>query len=179
MVRSLAHKTASVGVIGGLCLGLAFAAGDRPTSTSMTSIPRIEAAAVHAHAERVFTLADQDRSGALDVDEYAALALVVAELSRLSGYVTIDAGSGALIAAPAPGRAPASLSTGERVRIGAVAAREFHVAAGKDAAMSAEEFVSAQLETFAAADLSRDGVLAGSETSLYAAAVARLVTLGA
>jgi hypothetical protein len=126
-----------------------------------------------AMARALFERADLDASGALDADEYAALAIVTAELARLNGFIALAAdGAAEIVALPIKGRE--SLSRGERARIDAVARAEFYAAAGADGQMSKAEYAAERAAGFAAADRDGDGRLKARELTLFAAAQARL-----
>lgn len=122
----------------------------------------------------IFAQADLDKSDALDADEYAALAIVTAELARLNGFIALAPdGEGEIVALPVKGSE--SLGPGERARVEAVARAEFYAAAGADAKMSKAEFAAERAANFAAADRNGDGRLMKRELSTFAAVEARLV----
>lgn len=128
------------------------------------------AEAARYHAVREFHRADLDRSGALDADEHAALAIVTAELTALNGFVAFEtAGAPATVTLP---MFPEALSRGERARIEAVARGEFYAAAGADGLMTPAERSAELSARFAAADRNRDGVLAKAELRRFAARAA-------
>lgn len=121
----------------------------------------------------LFERADLDASGALDANEYAALAIVTAELARINGFIALAPDSdGEIVALPIKGRQ--SLGYGERARVEAVARAEFYSAAGADGQMSQAEFAAERAANFAAADRDRDGHLKRRELIAFAASEARL-----
>lgn len=126
------------------------------------------------HAETVFNRADLDGSGALDADEYASLAIVTAELSRLNGFIAIERGGDKANIVSLPIAAPSALSSGERARVEAVARAEFYALAGEDGSLTAEEYVGEKSARFAAADRNRNGALAKAELAAFAAREAQL-----
>lgn len=151
-------------------LGAAFAAGfgfdDRgATDNTLRSLIRDEAI---AHARALFDRADLDRNSSLDVDEYASLAVIEAELARLNGYVAFETPTG-------PRRvaidvdAPSSLGRGERTLIDAVARSAFYVASGGEEALTKTQFLAERDAAFAQSDRNNDGALAKSELSAFAA----------
>lgn len=135
------------------------------------AVERLTRAEAAAHAAAVFQRADLDRSGALDADEYAALAIVTAELSRLNGFIALGE-DGAVVALPVA--KTAALSRGERARVEAVARQAFYVAAGADAKLAAAEFAAAEAAAFDAHDRNGNGRLAQQELSAFAARQAQL-----
>ncbi|MEE2691889.1 MAG: hypothetical protein VX640_10160 [Pseudomonadota bacterium] len=138
------------------------------------TVGMLSADQARAHAETIFNRADLDRSGALDADEYASLAIVSAELSRLNGFIAIETGGDSANIVPLPVAAPSALSQGERARVEAVARSEFYVLAGDDALLTADEYLGEQAARFDAADRNRNGALAKGELASFAAREARL-----
>jgi hypothetical protein len=134
------------------------------------SITRLEATDFATDARRVFRNADLDASGDLDSAEYVALAIVDAELARLNGFIAFEFNGAAMKVAAAGAPTPSAMTFAERTRIDAVATREFHALAGRDARLNASEFESAAVELFTLADGDRDGAIAGAEFALIAAA---------
>ena len=142
-------------------------------SADKGTLTRLEAAQYAEHASALFTQADINQDGLIDAREYRALAIVTAELSRLSRSVTLLVGGEARgVAISYDG--PASLSRAERARIDAVSARAFFLAAGADNAISADEFVAFEMERFASADRNGNGVLQRKELTQLAAGNAGL-----
>lgn len=151
-------------------LNAAFASGDARLSAPAygTALERLSANAAQADAAETFARADLDKSGALDANEYAALAIVTAELSRLNGFVGFETEGGARTVA-LPVKAPTALTGGERARVEAVARAAFYAAAGANGLMSLDEYAGETAKRFAEADRNRNGVLAGGELVSYAA----------
>lgn len=137
------------------------------------AINRIEASDFASDARRIFNSADLDASGDLNTAEYVSLAIVEAELARLNGFIAFEVDGKALKVGVSGASAPSALTFGERTRIDAVATREFHAIAGRDARLDAGEFEGAAVELFTLADRNRDGVLAGVEFAVVAAARVR------
>lgn len=134
------------------------------------ALARLEASDFALDARRVFQSADLDANGALGTAEYAALAIVDAELARLNGFIAFEVGGKSLTVATSPNTAPLALTFAERTRIDAVATREFHAIAGPDAQIDASEYEGAAVELFTLADRNRDGAIAGDEFAIIAAA---------
>ena len=134
----------------------------------------LSAADAGAYAASVFSRADLDKSGALDVDEYASLALVTAELARLNGFVPIETGAEARIV-QLPLKAPEAMPRMERARVDAVSRRNFYLAAGEDNLLSLGEFESEKTARFEQADRNRNGALTETELVSFAAKEAELV----
>ncbi|MEO0400436.1 MAG: hypothetical protein AAF224_13555 [Pseudomonadota bacterium] len=177
MLRNFIEKLALPGFVAAIAAGAALAAAGDPAPKLVgaeTPVTTLEAEEVQTHAETLFRQADLDKNGDLDRDEFAALSIVVAELSRLNGFVAIldgDSRSAAPIA-PAP-----SLTIADRIRIDAVAAREHAIAAGADARLDLAEYVGLELNRFAAADRNRNGVLKAGELFAYTHETARIPSL--
>ena len=106
--------------------------GDAP----LTSLSYDEAG---AHAERVFERSDRDGDGTLNVDEFAALSIVTAELAHLNGFIVIEHEDG-VKTVPLSAAGEGALSASEHVRINAVARHVFYNFAGPDRALDAEEY---------------------------------------
>jgi hypothetical protein len=151
-------------------ISAAFASGDgfRSDAAYGATLARLSADAACANGAETFLRADLDKSGALDANEYAALAVVTAELSRLNGFVGFETEGGVQTVA-LPVRAPEALVGGERARVEAVARAGFYAAAGADGLMSLEEYAGERVKRFAEADRNRNGVLAKDELVSYAA----------
>ncbi|MCA8889226.1 MAG: hypothetical protein KDA46_10380 [Parvularculaceae bacterium] len=152
---------------------LASGSGYEPQSAYGPAVNVLEAEAAARHASAVFDRADLNADGELDAREYEALSIVTAELARLNGFVSVDFDG---VAAPValPITAPKAMTSAERIRVEAIASREFHLVADGDDAITHDEYVSAQLELFAAADQNRNGVLSARELQSYAAWQAHL-----
>ena len=159
----------AIGVSAALASGMKDAAYPYGETVGMLS-----AEGARAHAQTVFDRADLDRSGALDADEYASLAIVTAELSRLNGFIAIETGGDNANIVSLPIAAPSALSGGERARVEAVARAEFYALAGDDASLSADEYLGEQAARFAAADRNRNGALAKAELTSFAVREAKL-----
>ncbi len=153
-----------------VAVGVALAAADRPAYGE--PVARLSAADAREHADAIFACADQNRSETLDADEYAALAVVLAELSRLNGFVVLRSEIEDRIV-PLPFQTP-ELTRSERTRIEAVARRDFYAAAGGDSQLSQAEYAEEQADRFADADRNRNGVLAAGELVAFAAHTASL-----
>lgn len=150
------------------------AVGSQPASSARAPL-KAELSANEAviHAASVFSRADLDRSVSLSADEYVSLAIVTAELSRLNGFMSIEAeGREQLVMLPV--KAPGAISRGERARVEAVARGEFYAAAGSDSQLSLEEYVAEQAARFSAADRNRNGILKNNELGAFAAREALL-----
>jgi hypothetical protein len=175
MVRKIFEKLAIPGLVLAVAAGatLASSAAVEPPAAYGPQAQRLEAGAAAAHASAVFERADINSDGQIDADEYSALSIVIAELARLNGFVAVDfADGGKTVALPIA--APQALAGSERIRVAAVAAREFHLVAGADDMINRNEFVDAQMELFSAADANRNGVLSERELRSYAAWQARI-----
>lgn len=122
-IAALAAPAIALGCVG---LNAALAAGvgfdDRAGYTDAVKSLTADEAAAHTNA--IFARADIDGSGKLDANEYAALAIVTAELSRLNGFYALDIGDGREFV-PLPVSAPGALSQAEHARVDAVARAEF------------------------------------------------------
>lgn len=151
--------------------GLVHAASVEKTPAYGATATQLEAATVAVTAKTVFARADLDNDASLSRDEYLTLAVVTAELARLSGFVPVDYSGGARTA-PLP-RAE-DWTSAERSRVEHAADRDYAAFAGDDQRMTREEFVASRLESLTAADLDRNGVLTGAELMRFAAIEARL-----
>lgn len=144
--------------------------GEHAAPAYSGTITRLDATDFAADARRLFANADLDKSGELDSAEYVALAVVDAELARLNGFVAFEIDGEAVKVAAAGSATPSAMTFAERTRIDAVATREFHALAGRDARLDASEFEGAAVELFALADGNRDGAIAGAEFAFITAA---------
>lgn len=168
LIAALAAPTIALTGIGVGATG--FGAGAEAYGSKIAELTRARSAAM---SEAIFVRADLDESGDLDANEYAALAIVTAELARLNGFVVLAAdGADEIVALPVKARE--ALGSGERARIDAVARAEYYAAAGADGRMSLAEFAAERAANFAAADRDRNGRLTHRELSAFAAAEARL-----
>ena len=176
MVVALIDKIALAGVAAATAgLGLIASADvDRAPAYGATA-SALEAGASARYAAVIFDRADLDNNGELDAEEYEVLAVVTAELSRLNGFVAVDAEGGVRTVAVPQG--DPSLSDAERARLKTRAAGEFAAIAGDDQRLGDDEFVVAELERFLASDADRNGVLTGAELSAYALGKARQAVL--
>lgn len=147
-----------------------------PPSAYQGEAVRLEAAAASSNAARIFNRADLDNNGYLGRDEYEILSLVTAELTRLNGFIALDAGAGVETVVIAPSSAR-TLDKLEKARIKNRAQREFALYAGDDERLASDEYVNAYLEMFLATDVDRNGVLVGAELLSFAHAQSKLSTL--
>jgi hypothetical protein len=175
MVVALIHKLAFSGVA-----AMAAAGAGLVTTASVTPAPaygpaavKLEAVAAASQATRLFDRADLDNDGSLGLDEYTIFAVVTAELARLNGFIPVDGGRGIETVAIARSAKP-FVDDQDKAKIKERATREYRLIAGNDERLSADEFVNAQLEQFLAADVDRNGVLAGIELTSYASGQSRL-----
>lgn len=134
--------------------------GDAP----LTSLSYDEAG---VHAERVFERSDRDGDRTLNVDEFAALSIVTAELAHLNGFIAIEHEDG-VKTIPLSAAGQGALSASEHVRVNAVARHVFYNFAGPDRALDAEEYARLQSAHFKASDLNANGDLNRKELSVYA-----------
>lgn len=139
---------------------LDYAYGDAP----LTSLSYDEAT---QHAELVFERADRDGDQTLSVDEYAALAIITAELAHLNGFVAVEQEDGVKTISLSSS-APGALTASEHVRIDAVSRHVFYSFAGADRALDAKEYSLMQSAVFHASDLNANGDLSKRELSVYA-----------
>lgn len=156
-----------------ISVGLAAGAGFDDRAAYGAAIETLSQPEASAHAAATFARADVDRSGALDANEYAALAIVTAELARLNGFIALEIGDGQEVV-PLPIEAPMALAGVERTRVDAVARTEFYAVAGDDGLMDLTEYAGEQAERFKAADGNRNGALARTELVSFAARSAML-----
>lgn len=154
-------------------VGLATGAGFDNRAAYGAAVETLSQPQASAHAAAMFARADLDRSGALDADEYAALAIVTAELARLNGFIALEIGDGQEVVS-LPIEAPMALAGAERARVGAVARAEFYASAGDDGLMDLDEYTGEQAARFKAADRNRNGALAKTELVSFAARSAML-----
>ncbi|WP_428409058.1 hypothetical protein [Hyphococcus sp.] len=130
----------------------------------LTALSRADAA---SHALATFMRADRNGDDALDVNEFAALTVVTAELANLNGFVSVENGEGVKTIA-LPVAAPVALGDAEQTRIDAVARHTFYAFAGADGKMQQGEYLGLQQAIFASSDLNANGALTSAELSLFA-----------
>ena len=169
---ALSSLTAAIAAV-----GFAFAAADNSAPEAyqdgpLTRLSQVEAA---DHAGRVFDRADRDGDAALNVDEFAALAVVTAELAHLNGFVAVEVEDEVkTIALPAsqpsalPASQPSALARSEHARIDAVARHAFYGFAGADGFLDRDEYIRMQSAVFEASDLNANGRLNKRELTVYA-----------
>lgn len=167
ILNSLAAAGAAIGIAFTSLTGTDVDAYDK---RPLTRLSEIEAA---SHALHVFMRADRNLDQALDVDEFAALSIVTAELAHLNGFISIDNG-GAVRTIALPVVAPAALSSAEHTRIDAVSRHTFYAFAGGDSRLDGTEFVRLQNELFKQADLNGNGALVKKELNIFAQRQAQL-----
>ena len=126
---------------------------------------------VWVDAERVFDKVDVNRDGVIDVDEYAAQAVVYAGLARLNGLIAVDGRQTVHVGLPHGDRN--DLGTAERTAIDAVARNDFYALTAERGPITPRNWVTLQIERFADADRNEDGQLTGRELTAYAMQVAR------
>lgn len=149
--------------------GFAFAAADNSAPEAyqdgpLTRLSQVEAA---DHAGRVFDRADRDGDAALNVDEFAALAIVTAELAHLNGFIAVEFEDEVKTIA-LPASQPSALPRSERARIDAVARHAFYGFAGDDGLLDRDEYIRMQSAVFEASDLNASGDLNKRELAVYA-----------
>lgn len=133
----------------------------------------LDKAASVEHATLAFQRADLDKDNKLNADEYASLAIVTAELSRLNGFVAIETSSGVQIA-ELPERAAKALTPFQRAEVNALSRRAFYEAAGDDNRLDKSEFLTLHDTQFARADRNGDDRLIKTELTSYAITAAHL-----
>ena len=111
--------------------------------------------------------ADRNGDDVLDVNEFAALTVVTAELANLHGCVSVENNDGVRTIA-LPVSAPLALGDAEQTRIDAVARHTFYAFAGDDGKLQQGEYMGLQNAIFASSDLNANGALTRAELSLYA-----------
>ena len=119
------------------------------------------------YAEGVFARSDRNGDAVLDVNEFAALTIVTAELANLNGFVSVEK-EASVETISLPINAPAALSSSEHARIDAVARHTFYAFAGKDGKMQQGQYISLQSAIFTSSDLNANGALARAELSIFA-----------
>lgn len=168
ILNSLAAAGAAIGIAFSSLTGAdsADAYGQQPLS----GLSETEAA---SHALHVFMRADRNLDQKLDVDEFAAVSIVTAELAHLNGFIAIDNG-GAVRTIALPVVAPAALSAADHTRIDAVARHTFYAFSGDDSRLDADEYVTLQAAVFDQADINGNGKLAKKELGIFAQRQAQL-----
>lgn len=161
---ALSSLTAAIAAV-----GFAFAAADNSAPEAyqdgpLTRLSQVEAA---DHAGRVFDRADRDGDAALNVDEFAALAVVTAELAHLNGFVAVEVEDEVKTIA-LPASQPSALARSEHARIDAVARHAFYGFAGVDGFLDRDEYIRMQSAVFEASDLNANGRLNKRELTVYA-----------
>ena len=126
---------------------------------------------VWVDAERVFEKVDVNRDGLIDVDEYAAQAVVYAGLARFNGLVAVDGRQTVHVGLPRDERS--ELGIAERTAIDAVARGDYYALTAERGPLTPRNWVTMQIERFADADRNEDGQLTGRELTRYAMQVAR------
>ena len=126
---------------------------------------------VWVDAERVFDKVDVNRDGVIDVDEYAAQAVVYAGLARFNGLVAVDGRKTVHVGLPQA--TEAELALGERTAIDAVARNDYYAITAERGPLTPRNWVTLRIEGFAEADRNEDGQLTGPELTRYAMRVAR------
>ena len=164
----------TAGVGGALAAGAGLV--DREAYGAQAAV--LEKAAIEANATATFERADMNGDGALDIDEYASLSIVTAELSLLNGFFAIDTEAGAQTI-DLPVAAPQAMSRLDRAQLDAIARREFYRIAGADSELSSDEFTAVKAQAFDAADRNANGELARAELAAYALGEAKIGLAGA
>lgn len=131
------------------------------------SVKALSQAEAETYAASVFQRADRDGDAALNVDEFAALTVITAELAHLNGFIPVEK-DGAVETIALPISAPGALGDGEQTRIDAVARHTFYAFAGEDGKMQQGEYLGLQDAIFASSDLNANGALTRTELSLFA-----------
>lgn len=138
-----------------------------PAAYSDGALTKLSQEEASAHALMAFKRADRNGDAVLNVDEFAALTVVTAELANLNGFVSVEK-SGAVQTIALPISAPLALGDAEQTRIDAVARHTFYAFAGTDGKMQQGEYISLQDAIFASSDLNANGALTRAELSIYA-----------
>ncbi|WOI52907.1 hypothetical protein [Parvularcula sp. LCG005] len=123
-----------------------------------------EDATLHAH--RAFDKIDVDRSGSIDIDEFAAQAIVYAEMARNQRTVTIDGNMVHRI--DLPDGISDRLSPQERTSIDAQARRTFYEISHQGQPLSKAAWQMSQQRQFEQADRNANGRLEGRELNAFA-----------
>ncbi|GJL91652.1 hypothetical protein [Hyphococcus sp.] len=131
------------------------------------ALTKLSQAEVATHAQLAFQRADRNDDGVLDVNEFAAMSVVTAELANLNGFISVEK-AGAVQTIALPVSAPLALGDAEQTRIDAVARHTFYAFAGTDGKMQQGEYTGLQNAIFASSDLNANGALTRAELSIYA-----------
>ncbi len=159
----------------GAALASGFGTGD--PLAEYDTINRINLVDITQHARTTFARADLDKNNALDVDEFASLTVVKAELARLNGYVAIELDDGPRLITVAV-EAFSSLGRGERLLIDTVARSKFYSITGGADLMKEDQYVGERMASFVDADRNRDGDLIKAELERFVALGANISTAG-
>ncbi|WDI31327.1 hypothetical protein PUV54_15365 [Hyphococcus flavus] len=119
------------------------------------------------YAEKVFARSDRNGDAVLDVDEFAALTIITAELANLNGFVAVEKDA-SVETISLPVNSTGALSASEHTRIDAVARHTFYAFAGNDGKMQQGEYIGLQNAIFASSDLNANGALTRTELSIFA-----------
>ena len=161
----------------GAAVGIAFSSltgadsidayGEQPLS----GLSETEAA---SHALHVFMRADRNLDQKLDVDEFAALSIVTAELAHLNGFIAIGQWRRGANDFSACCRSGGAFS-GPIIRVLMRLPRHtFYAFSGDDSHLDAGEYVTLQGAVFDQADLNGNGKLAKKELGVFAQRQAQL-----
>ena len=157
--------TAAVAALG---VALAsFSGADNSSAYQDGAIKRLSQGDAAINARFVFERADRNGDASLDVDEFAALTVVTAELAHLNGFIAVET-KDSLETIPLPGSAPLALGDVEQTRIDAVARHTFYAFAGYDGKMQQGEYMGLQNAIFTSSDLNANGALTSAELALFA-----------
>jgi hypothetical protein len=122
-------------------------------------------------ASRSFAKVDVDNSGTIDLEEFAAQAVVYAELARLNRLVTVDGAHEMRI--DVPDNVRDTLGYAERTAIDAVARRSFYLHSPDGAPLTPTQWTVARTELFSAANRNNDDTLTGRELKTLARIIAQ------
>lgn len=136
---------------------------------AIAAVTRIEAAQDGA---AMFHRVDVDQNGVLDIEEFAAQAVVQAELARLNRLVLLGGEEARHV--PLPRGVEQTLTASMRATLDAVARQEFHAHADSDGALGVKAYTTLRLAVFDEADRNNDGQLIGREPSGFAIRIAQL-----
>lgn len=164
----VASLTAFAGAIGVADTDPVTFASETPAFGAMASEVAIDD--IWVDAERVFVKVDVDRNGLVDIDEYAAQAVVYAGLVRASGIVPIDGRT--LLHVGVPPSASGALSVPERAAIDAVARAEYYETVAAEGEITPRRWIQLRMGAFDRADRNEDGRLTGRELDKFASDVA-------
>ena len=168
------RKLVALAVIGTVAAGGAAgvaAPGDQQAMTTAGPAEALRLDDVWVDAERVFYKVDVNADGVIDVDEYAAQAVVYASLARFNGLVAVDGRETVHVALP--NGTQRELGLAEQTAIDAVARRDYYEMTAETGPLTARDWVALRLGAFSAADRNEDGQLTGRELRTYALGFAR------